>query len=95
MPERPDALMMPAALKRGKRMPERVGSICDVAEPLLQCDRAGGERAWIRIQLNNRLFITRSPDDTILYPREHALAGRPRYRWEKGEGDVELGYLLP
>jgi hypothetical protein len=91
---RPDALFLPESLKVGPTIFARVDSVCDVAEPLLEVDRAAGERAWIRTQPHGRLFITRDPADTILYPTNHPKSGQPRYRWENREGGVEVGYLL-
>ena len=44
----PDALMLPETSKRGARMVDRVASIADIAEPLLEVDRERGERAYIR-----------------------------------------------
>ena len=64
---RPDAVLMPSSLKTGRRLLDRVGSVLDIAEPLLQVDRSAGERAWIRQQPNNRLFVTRDPHDTIFF----------------------------
>ena len=91
---RPDALFLPESLKTGARIFDRVDAVSKVAEPLLEVDRAAGERAWIRTQPHGRLFITRDPTDTILFPTCHPKSGQPRYRWEKLEGGFELGYLL-
>jgi hypothetical protein len=90
----PDALMLPATLKKGGRLADRVKSITDVAEPLLGLDRPAGQRAWIRQQPHGRLFITASTEDTIYFARDHAKAGQPRYRWERRDDGVELGYLV-
>jgi hypothetical protein len=89
----PDALMLPATLKRGARLADRVDSICAFAEPILGVDRAKGERAWIRQQAHGQLFITRDSADTIHFPRDHCLSGQPRYRWEKQPDGSEWGYL--
>ncbi len=85
--------MLLAHTKRGERLVDRVRSITDVAEPLLAIDRAMGERAWIRQQPHGRLFVTRDPADTICFPRDHRLAGLPRYRWERQADGSEWGYL--
>ncbi len=94
MPDRPDAIMLPAGLKSGARMSDRVRSICEIAEPLLGVNFAGGERAWIRQQPHGRLFVTREKSDTLLHTLEHRRAGQPRYRWAPGPNGAELGYLI-
>jgi len=90
----PDALMLPEDRKRGTRMIDRIASIADIAEPLLQVERAEGERAYIRLQGNGKLFISKSVADTILFPRDHAQAGQPRYRWEVQADGSEFGYSV-
>ncbi len=91
---RPDALLFPAGRKRGDRLVDRVASIAEAAEPILGVDRAAGERAWIRQQPHGRLFISREPADTILFPIDHRLAGQPRYRWVRQPDGSEWGYLI-
>ena len=49
---------------------------------------------YIRKQPHGRLFITRDPHDTIFFPTGHPRSGTPRYRWERQDGGVELGWLL-
>jgi hypothetical protein len=90
----PDALMLSDDRKRGARMIDRVASIADIAEPLLRVDRAGGERAYIRLQGNGKLFISKSIVDTILFPKDHPREGQPRYRWELQPDGSEFGYLV-
>jgi hypothetical protein len=90
----PDALMLPAALKRGARLHDRVASIAAIAEPLLGVDRAAGERAWVRQQPHGRLFVTRDPADTIFFPRDHDRQGQPRYRWETQADGSQWGWLI-
>jgi hypothetical protein len=85
---RPDALFLSEALKRGARLVDRVTSICEIAEPIL------GGRAFIRRQPHGRLFITRSIEDTILFPLDHPQSGRPRYRWVRQADGSEWGYLV-
>ena len=95
MPTRtPDALMLPEGVKKGSRMVERVASIADIAEPLLEVDRARGERAYIRLQGNGKLFISKSIFDTIKFPKDHARDGQPRYHWVLQPDGAELGYLV-
>ena len=86
--------MLPEGRKHGTRMVDRVASILDIAEPILGVDRARGERAYIRIQGNGKLFISKSVFDTILFPRDHERDGQPRYRWELQCDGAELGYLV-
>ena len=90
----PDALMLSEDRKRGARMIDRVASIADIAEPLLQVDRAAGQRAFIRLQGNGKLFVSKSIVDTILFPKGHARDGQPRYRWEVQADGSEFGYLI-
>jgi hypothetical protein len=89
----PDALLMPAGAKRGARMVDRVASICDIAEPLLDVDRDAGQHVWIRQQPHGRLFVTRDPLDTINFPIDHQRAGQPRYTWEAQVDDIQFGFL--
>lgn len=90
----PDALMLPEDRKRGARMVDRIASIADIAEPILQVDRGRGERAYIRLQGNGKLFISKAIVDTICFPKDHAREGQPRYRWELQPDGSELGYLV-
>ncbi len=90
---RPDALFLPETVKRGDRIFERVAAVCRIAEPLLECDYPR-EKAYIRKMPHGRLFITRDPADTINYPIDHPKSGQPRYRWEKRDGGVQVGYLI-
>jgi hypothetical protein len=85
--------MLPEAVKRGERIFDRVAAVCAVAEPLLECDYPR-ERAYVRKMPHGRLFVTRDPADTILYPTNHPRSGQPRYRWERRDGDVQVGYLI-
>jgi len=90
----PDALMLPATLKRGDRLADRVDSVVTFAEPLLGVDRRSGGRAWVRQQPHGRLFVTRDSADTIFFPRDHARSGQPRYRWETQTDGSQWGYLV-
>jgi hypothetical protein len=90
---RPDALFLPAQPASGKIF-DRVAAVCRLTEPLLECDYRAGEHVYIRKQPHGRLFVTRDPADTIYFPIGHARSGEPRYRWERREGGVEVGYLV-
>ena len=91
---RPDALLLPTQPVAAGRIFDRVMAVCRLAEPLLEVDYKGGERAYIRKQAGGRLFITRDPADTILFPTGHARSGQPRYRWERRADGAEIGYLV-
>jgi len=91
--KQPDALMLPQDRKRGARMVDRVASIADIAEPILGIDRARGERAYIRLQPNGKLFISPNVLDTILFPKDHERDGQPRYRLNLQPDGSEFGYL--
>jgi hypothetical protein len=90
---RPDALFLPATVTPAGKIFARIAAVCAIAEPLLEVDRAGGERAYIRKQPHGRLFITRDPTDTIYFPTGHPRSGQPRYRWVDGDSGSQLGYL--
>src|SRR5579885_1333645 len=90
----PDALFVPERMKRGRTLYERMCSILDVAEPLLGVDRAAGQRAYIRRQGDGWLFVTRDPMDTIYFPLNTPLRGRPRYDWIDGADGIRRGYLV-
>jgi hypothetical protein len=90
----PDALMVPNRHKRGSTLWARMNSILDIAEPLLGVDRSKGERAYIRNQGSNEgSFVTRDPCDTIGFPLNSPLRGRPRYDWIDGDGGIRRGFL--
>lgn len=91
----PDALFVAEAMKRGRTQGERMDSILAIAEPILNVDRAKGDRAYIRRQGDGWLFITRDPNDTIYFPLNMRLRGRPRYKWINGTDGIRRGYLLP
>jgi hypothetical protein len=93
-PGKPDALMLPEDRKRGARMVDRVASIADIAEPVLKVDRTQGEHAYIRLQGNGKLFVSKSTLDTILFPKGHPRDGQPRYLWELQSDGSEFGYLI-
>lgn len=90
----PDALFVPEAVKRGRTLFERIESILAIAEPILGVDRARGDRAYIRRQGDGWLFVTRDPQDTIYFPLDSPLRGRPRYRWIDGMDGIRRGYLV-
>jgi hypothetical protein len=93
-PPKPDALMLPQDRKQGARMVDRVASIADIAEPLLGINRTRGERAYIRLQPNGKLFITPNVLDTILFPKDHERDGLPPYHWILQPDGSEFGYLV-
>ena len=91
---RPDALIIPESVKRRRAMVDRVVSVADIAEPLLEVDRAAGERAYIRLQQHGKLFVSRDIKDTLFFTNNHPLAMRERYRWELGDDGIQRGYLV-
>ena len=92
---RPDALMLRGVLRKGGRGADRVYSIAAIAEPILGLDRRSKERAYIRMQPHNWLFITLNPNDTLLFPHGHFLDGESRYRWvTMEEGICQFGFLV-
>jgi hypothetical protein len=75
-------------------MSERVASIAEIAEPLLRVDRTSGERAWIRQQGSDWLFITKDTRDTIYFPTGHSQSGQSRYTWLNQPDGSRFGYLV-
>lgn len=95
---RPDAVLCPATLRRGPTKWHRLDSVLRIVEPILQVDKEAGELAWVRKQgpdgPDQRLFITRDPNDLLEYPSNHPTkAGRPRYTWVESGPGFCLGYL--
>ena len=77
-----DAIKLPDSVRTGETMKDRLDSVLDIAEPLLGVDRSKGDRAYMRwLKTERTLFVTRSPDDTLLWPISHRLAQQPRYKW--------------
>jgi hypothetical protein len=93
-PEHPDALFISASRKQGPRLADRVASIANIAEPLLGADGAAGQRAYIRQQGNDWLFVTLDPEDTINFPSDHVRSGQPRYAWVSQPDGSRFGYLV-
>jgi hypothetical protein len=83
---KPDAMFIPAGRRVGKNVIERVGSIADIAEPIL------GGKAYIRQQPHGWLFVTADPDDTIMFPTGDVRSG-PRYVWIAQPDGIRFGYL--
>ena len=90
---RPDALYLESAPPVTGDIIGRIAETCKILEPMLEVDYPAGERAYIRKQPHGRLFVTRDPADTLLFPTGHPRSGESRYRWEKRDGGVEFGYL--
>lgn len=91
----PDALFIAETWKRGRTLYERMNAILDVSEPLLGVDRTRGERAYIRRQGDGWFFVTRDPNDTIYFPLNTPLRGRPRYNWLDEADGIRQGHLVP
>src|SRR5262245_54549131 len=91
----PDALMIPARLKRGRTQRERIASVNAVANPLPSVDYDKGELAWIRTLDGHWLFVTKDPHDTIYHPLSSPLRGRDRYAWVTGPDGIKRGWLTP
>jgi hypothetical protein len=60
----------------------------------LGINRTRGERAYIRLQPNGKLFITPNVLDTILFPKDHERDGLPPYHWILQPDGSEFGYLV-
>ncbi len=89
-----DALILPNSFKVGANITERTFNVSVFAERLLETDYAGGQRAWIRKLPHERMLITNSMQDTLLFPTGHPRSGQPRYRWVRNEDGSEHGFLV-
>lgn len=91
---RPDALMVSDCFKRGADIFEKKKHFTELVDPLLQIDRTEGERWYAHQQPFQKSFVTRDHFDTILFPKNGPMAGKPRYRWESRPDGIEVGYLV-
>lgn len=95
---RPDAVFVHTSFKQGDELADRINSVLVVAEPILEIDKSKGESAHVRLSpYGEFLFVTRSPECTILYPINHKKKGTDRYKWidqDGSTGKIRLGYLL-
>lgn len=90
-----DALLVPVRYRRGRTQLERIRSIDAIVDPLLGVDREGGECAWIRtVPIEGYLFVTKDGNDTLLFPLNNPLRGRPRYHWLDGADGIRRGHLV-
>ncbi len=66
-----------------------------MAEQMLAIDREKGEKAWIRTQsiAQGLFFATRDQCDTMFFPKDHPLAGQPRYDWIERIDGTAVGTL--
>ena len=95
---RPDAVLIHDSYKQGVEIGDRIDSILKIAEPALQVDRLGGEKAYVRSASHGGfVFVTRDPTDSFLYPLDHPQKKKPRYHWVEqpgSDGKIRLGTLL-
>lgn len=95
---RPDAVFIHESLKQGETAKQRGLTVLDIAESLLQVDKAAGEHAFVRCNpYRGFLFVSRSGADRILYPYGHPNQLQPKHRWadaEGYEGKVRVGTLI-
>ncbi len=89
-----DAVMISEKAKSGNRMVDRVASVAQLVAPILGVDFPKGERAFVRLQQHGKLFVTKSPYDSIYFAKDHAREGQPRYRWVAQADGSEWGYLV-
>lgn len=97
MDGRPDALMIPASMKRGERPGDRLDYICTIAERFLGLDRRNGEHAFVRAwpPKGEYLFVTTTDVDEFYFPKCHPKDGQSRYRWEMQTNGIAFGYFAP
>ena len=97
MDGKPDALMIPATMKRGATPGIRLDYICTLAEGFLGLDRRKGQHAIVRTwpPKGEFLFVTTSDRDEFLFPQVHAKCGQCRYRWEMQTNGIAFGFYEP
>ena len=84
----PDAIQAPIGYAGAGNASTRLGRLQGEFAPLLQTSRV-----FVRHQGSSH-FVSRSPDDTLLFPQADARSGQPRYEWtDRGDG-VALGRLI-
>lgn len=91
----PDALLIPAEMKRGRRLGDRLNFVSDIAEPLLGVDRSRGEHAYVRTGKTANMFITKDPNEGLYHATTSHLRGRHRYNWVMGPDGIRRGYKTP
>jgi hypothetical protein len=102
MPDaKPDAVLFPAALKRGATSAARLQHIQTTLGPRLGGDRHTelgpdhGGRIHSRDVGGGWYLATLDPADTLNFPHDHDRAGMPRYRWEEQPDGTRHGWLIP
>ena len=89
-----DAIILPKRYIQAKSDKLRFHRTFDLLEQLLGVDRAAGERAWAREIPGERLFVTKSSNDTLLVPHGQPGAENPRYSWTEGDRGIQYGKLI-
>jgi hypothetical protein len=94
---KPDALMIPASMKRGATPADRLDMICTLAEGFLGLDRRKGEHAFVRAWPPDGefLFVATSELDEFYFPKTHAKCGQSRYRWDMQPNGIAFGFFEP
>ncbi len=90
-----DAVMIPMSMRTGISSAMRTCSLLDIAEPILGCDAAAGQKSYGHIQGDGRFFVTLDPRDTILFANNSTAGRGPRYTWEQDIDGIARGYLVP
>lgn len=85
---RPDALMLPKAMKQGARFRDRVYWISDIAEAIL-----GGKPFIYTPMRGDKIFVTLTPYDLLLFA-DGPRRGQSRYRWEQRPDGSVWGWLV-
>ena len=99
-PRKPDAILFPDTLKRGKSSLDRTTHVQRTLGPILGGNQhtslgaAHGGRVYSRDVGGGFYLATLSADDTLLFPSGHDYARTPRYRWEDQPDGTKHGFLL-
>lgn len=80
-----DAVLFGGNLQKGENHAKRISHALDRVEPFL------GGQGYIREVGGGQYLATRSPDDKLLFNRDHDRSGEPRYTWTDGPDGMKLG----
>jgi hypothetical protein len=87
-----DAVLVPMAFRKGTTSVARLQSVFDASAGALGMPQ-GPPWPHVRECGGGNYLVTRSPDDSLLFPTWHSRAGEPRYDWEDQPNGVKLGRL--
>lgn len=87
----PDALLIPASMKKGATQRERADTVCSLAESILGAKP--GQTAFITVQPGGWLFARFDFNDKLGYPTVGPPPHGDRYVWKTQPSGIRYGYL--